>query len=61
MQLFSIIFLSIEVVLLVLVGVAVSTALYSASDDVIELTPKNFDSLVINSQEIWVVEFYAPW
>lgn len=61
MQLFSIVFLSIEVVLLVLVGVAVSTALYSASDDVIELTPKNFDSLVINSQEIWVVEFYAPW
>lgn len=61
MQLFSIVFLSTEVVLLVLVGVAVSTALYSASDDVIELTPKNFDSLVINSQEIWVVEFYAPW
>ena len=61
MKLFSIVFLSIEVVLLVLVGVAVSTALYSASDDVIELTPKNFDSLVINSQEIWVVEFYAPW
>ena len=61
MQLFNSVFLSIEVVLLVLVGVAVSTALYSASDDVIELTPKNFDSLVINSQEIWVVEFYAPW
>ena len=61
MQLFNIVFLSTEVVLLLLVGVAVSTALYSASDDVVELTPTNFDSLVINSQEIWVVEFYAPW
>lgn len=29
--------------------------------DVVELTPSNFDRLVVNSDEVWVVEFYAPW
>ncbi|KAL0587064.1 hypothetical protein ABG067_003404 [Albugo candida] len=29
--------------------------------DVITLTDKNFDSLVLQSGEVWMVEFYAPW
>lgn len=45
--------------LLCLVGAA--SALYSSSDDVVILTPANFQSKVINSDEIWLVEFYAPW
>ncbi|XP_006012215.1 protein disulfide-isomerase A6 [Latimeria chalumnae] len=35
--------------------------LYSASDDVIELTPTNFNREVIQSDSLWLVEFYAPW
>jgi protein disulfide-isomerase A6 len=31
------------------------------SKDVVELTESNFDSLVINSNDIWLVEFFAPW
>jgi len=38
-----------------------SSALYSKSDDVVELTPNNFDAKVKNSDELWLVEFYAPW
>ncbi|CAI8055677.1 Protein disulfide-isomerase A6 [Geodia barretti] len=38
-----------------------SFALYDSSDDVYELTASNFDSMVINSHYVWVVEFYAPW
>lgn len=29
--------------------------------DVIELTEDNFDKLVLNSDDIWLVEFFAPW
>ena len=36
-------------------------ALYPAKSDVVELTPSNFDRLVINGDEVWIVEFYAPW
>ena len=28
---------------------------------VIELTDSNFEELVINSDEPWLVEFFAPW
>ena len=28
---------------------------------VIELTDDNFDKLVLKSDDIWLVEFYAPW
>ena len=38
-----------------------SLALYDKSDDVYELTADNFDTMVINSPHVWVVEFYAPW
>ncbi|XP_060947050.1 protein disulfide-isomerase A6 isoform X2 [Limanda limanda] len=36
-------------------------AMYSASDDVVELTPSNFNREVIQSDSLWLVEFYAPW
>ncbi|XP_063357846.1 protein disulfide-isomerase A6 homolog [Cydia amplana] len=45
----------------VLLCVAGSQALYDSSSDVVELTPSNFDRLVTNSEEVWIVEFYAPW
>lgn len=35
--------------------------LYSASDDVIELNPSNFNREVLQSDNLWLVEFYAPW
>ena len=31
------------------------------ADDVIELTDANFDSLVFGSDDLWLVEFFAPW
>ncbi|KAL5493511.1 hypothetical protein EMCRGX_G014702 [Ephydatia muelleri] len=30
-------------------------------DDVVQLTDKNFKDIVINSQDMWLVEFFAPW
>ena len=51
-----------ERLLLVLaVATVPALALYDSSDDVFELTASNFDSMVINSHYVWVVEFYAPW
>nr|CAI5848384.1 unnamed protein product [Callosobruchus analis] len=35
--------------------------LYPSHGNVIELTPSNFDKLVLKSDEVWVVEFFAPW
>ncbi|VDD90494.1 unnamed protein product [Enterobius vermicularis] len=32
-----------------------------SADDVIELTDSNFESMVLNSDDIWLVEFFAPW
>ncbi|CAG03659.1 unnamed protein product [Tetraodon nigroviridis] len=36
-------------------------ALYSSDDDVVELNPSNFNREVIQSDSLWLVEFYAPW
>ena len=33
----------------------------SSSNDVVELTDSNFDSLVLGSDDMWLVEFFAPW
>lgn len=30
-------------------------------NDVVELTDSNFDELVLQSEDLWLVEFYAPW
>ncbi|KAM3861061.1 protein disulfide-isomerase A6 [Diretmus argenteus] len=34
---------------------------YSASDDVVELNPSNFNREVVQSDSLWLIEFYAPW
>lgn len=35
----------------------------SSSDgkDVVQLTDSNFEETVINSDDMWLVEFFAPW
>jgi protein disulfide-isomerase A6 len=33
----------------------------SSKDEVIELTDSNFEKLVLNSDDVWLVEFFAPW
>ena len=38
-----------------------AAALYDSSDDVVELTGSNFQRLVLQGDEVWLVEFYAPW
>jgi protein disulfide-isomerase A6 len=50
-----------QLALFLTVAILPSFALYDSSDDVYELTASNFDSMVINSHYVWVVEFYAPW
>lgn len=35
--------------------------LYDKTDDVIELTKANFVPKVLASDQLWIVEFYAPW
>ncbi|CAF3609700.1 unnamed protein product [Rotaria sordida] len=46
-----------------IIGFLISTTngFYSSNDDVIELDPSNFDRLVMQSSDLWIVEFYAPW
>ena len=41
--------------------IASVSADYTGSDDVVVLTSANFKSKVLNSDELWLVEFYAPW
>lgn len=38
-----------------------SFALYGPKSDVVKLTSANFKKEVIKSDELWMVEFYAPW
>ncbi len=33
----------------------------SGGNEVVELTDNNFESTVLSSDDIWLVEFYAPW
>eukprot|EP00276_Gloeochaete_wittrockiana_P024817 CAMPEP_0184368678 /NCGR_PEP_ID=MMETSP1089-20130417/161809_1 /TAXON_ID=38269 ORGANISM="Gloeochaete wittrockiana, Strain SAG46.84" /NCGR_SAMPLE_ID=MMETSP1089 /ASSEMBLY_ACC=CAM_ASM_000445 /LENGTH=404 /DNA_ID=CAMNT_0026711011 /DNA_START=78 /DNA_END=1289 /DNA_ORIENTATION=+ len=48
--------------LIVVLGLICSAdALYSEKSDVIKLTKDNFAELVLNSDHVWLVEFYAPW
>jgi thioredoxin-like negative regulator of GroEL len=52
---------SIELVVVVILASTAANALYSSGDEVIELTAANFNSKVIQSSDLWLVEFYAPW
>ncbi|KAM3728285.1 Protein disulfide-isomerase [Dirofilaria immitis] len=47
--------------LLLAVLVGLSHALYDGNYNVIELTESNFNNKVLKSDEIWIVEFFAPW
>ncbi|XP_040283399.1 protein disulfide-isomerase A6 [Bufo bufo] len=40
---------------------AAAQGVYSPSDDVVTLTPSNFNKEVLQSDSLWLVEFYAPW
>ena len=33
----------------------------SDGKDVVQLTDGNFEQTVINSDDMWLVEFFAPW
>ena len=33
----------------------------SDGKDVVQLTDSNFEQMVINSDDMWLVEFFAPW
>jgi len=33
----------------------------SSEEDVVELTESNFKKLVMQSDDMWLVEFFAPW
>jgi len=54
-------FLLLILCLILLNSVVTLKCQATSNDPVIELTPKNFKSLVLDSQETWMVEFYAPW
>ncbi|KAL1431306.1 hypothetical protein MTO96_014328 [Rhipicephalus appendiculatus] len=40
---------------------SVALGMYGPHTEVVDLSPANFKNRVIDSDEIWVVEFYAPW
>ncbi|KAI8342571.1 hypothetical protein BC941DRAFT_413150 [Chlamydoabsidia padenii] len=42
-------------------NLALSAAMYSSRDAVVELTPKNFKQEVLKNDKLVAVEFYAPW
>lgn len=56
-DIFAVIFTSL-VVLQLWIG---CSAFYSAGDNVIDLNPSNFQQKVLQSDSVWLVEFYAPW
>jgi len=49
------------IVAVLLATVVACSAFYENSEDVVELTEKNFAANVIGSDHVWVVEFFAPW
>lgn len=52
---------------LIALGLAVAalfntcSALYTSSSPVVKLTKDNFKKLVLDSDQLWMVEFFAPW
>lgn len=41
--------------------VVATEALYSGNEPVVQLTASDFQSKVVDSNDLWLVEFYAPW
>lgn len=50
-----------QLILLLIIYISGCCAFYSFNSDVITLNPGNFDKLVLHSDEVWMVEFFAPW
>lgn len=51
----------VQTLLTLITFVGTATTLYSGKSDVIDLNPTTFTSRVVDSDDIWIVEFYAPW
>lgn len=52
---------SLVLLTFLLACVSLTSAFYEQGSKVVKLTEKNFRENVINSKELWFVEFYAPW
>ncbi|XP_023257716.1 sulfhydryl oxidase 1 [Seriola lalandi dorsalis] len=53
--------LAVWLCLCLLLPSAVEAGLYTASDQIVQLTPGNVESVLLNSTAATVVEFYASW
>jgi hypothetical protein len=47
------------ILIIVLINLCQSESLYNTNSNVIKLTASNFQNEVVNSQDIWLVEFYG--
>jgi len=47
--------------LFIALSITAVTAFYENDSRVVTLTSDNFESSVVQSDELWLVEFYAPW
>lgn len=47
--------------IILILYISTTNSLYSSTSNVISLTESNFNEKVINSNELWLIEFYAPW
>lgn len=47
--------------LTLLLSTCLSEALYTSSSPVVKLTKDNFKKLVLDSDQLWLIEFFAPW
>uniref|UniRef100_A0A7N0TUB9 protein disulfide-isomerase n=1 Tax=Kalanchoe fedtschenkoi TaxID=63787 RepID=A0A7N0TUB9_KALFE len=52
---------SLSVILFLFALITSSSALYGPSSPVLQLTPSNFKSKVLDSNRVVLVEFFAPW
>lgn len=53
--------MKIIVLLLSMMSVAICQDFYGKYSKVEEITDADFEKKVLNSDEMWLVEFYAPW
>ena len=53
----------LNIISIICISVIANTCqgLYDAKSPVIKLTKDNFRKLVLDSDDLWLVEFYAPW
>ena len=52
---------SLKKILLFLFFISASISFYEGNTPIVILNSSNFDKLVTNSPDIWLIEFYAPW